>query len=191
MHAHVTELMSLALDHEADAEQLRALQAHLNTCAECAATWTRWQALDAQFRVVPMLAPAPGLAARVMARLEARRQRQYVWGGWLGLLVAWGALIWAGLALLTFLACWAITHPGHAGLALAATARLLGLLVWPLRGLEIVLDSAGLSLHAVAAASLGLIAVSFWLWTWRVVRPAAARRARAAHRPAGYLSGGL
>ncbi len=191
MHTYFTELMSLALDHEADVEQLRALKTHLEICPACAATWARWQALDVRFRAAPMLAPPPDLAARVMARLAAHDSRRRSWGGWLGLLVAWGAIACTGLLTLIACAWWGIMYPVQASMALAAIAQLLGALVWPLRGLEIVLDSAGLSLQATVAGCLGLTAALIGLWIWRVAHLDAAGRIRAMDRHADRISGGV
>lgn len=171
MHSHYTELMSLALDHEASAEQMAALQAHLKVCADCAARWLRWQALDARLRAAPMLAAPPQFAERVLARLESRR-RQSLWGGWLGvgLLTIWLAA--AGVLALAVLggAAWALAHPVQASMALAACAQLLSSALWPVRSVGIVLTSAGLAPQMGVAAYLGVTGALFGVWAWLAMR---------------------
>lgn len=165
MHSQYTELMSLALDHEADAGQLAALEAHLRACHECAATWARWQMLDARLRAAPMLVPPPHLAGQVMARLAARRQRAG-WGGWFGvaLLAAW-LLTFGGLLLAIIAgAVWALTYPAQASIVLSAGARLLSGLLWPLRSAAIALTSAGVSLQVVAVVWLAAVCALCATW---------------------------
>jgi anti-sigma factor RsiW len=173
--------MSLALDHEADAAQMAALHVHLKECAGCAATWARWQAVDARLRAASMLDAPPQFAARVLARLEARRRRRF-WGGWFGagLFVAWLAM--AGVILLALLgsAWWGLTHPLAASMALSAGVRLLSSVLWPVRTAEILLTSAGLSLGAGVAACLGLTGLLLGAWAWLVIRRAPLGRVRVA-----------
>ncbi len=171
MHSEYTELMSLALDHEADAAQMAALHAHLKGCAGCAATWARWQAVDARFRAAPMLDAPPQFAERVLARLATRR-RGWSWRGWFGagLFVTWLAIV--GVILLALLAgvWWGITHPLEASLALSAGTRLLSSVLWPVRSAGVILTSTGLSLQAGVAAYLGLTCLLLGAWAWLVIR---------------------
>jgi len=171
MHSEYTELMSLALDHEADAAQMAALHAHLKGCAGCAATWARWQAVDARFRAAPMLDAPPQLAARVLARLETRRRHRF-WGGWFGagLFIAWLAVAGAILVALLGGAWWGFTHPLAASMALSAGVRLLSSVLWPVRSAGILLTSAGLSLGAGVAAYVGLTCLLLGTWAWLVIR---------------------
>lgn len=173
MHSQYTELMSLALDHEANAEQLAALQAHLKGCLECAGVWARWQALDVRFRAAPMLAPPPRLAERVMARIETRTRRRS-WGGWLGagLFFAWLAAACVVLLALLGGVWWGVTHPLQASMALSAGTRLLSSVLWPVRSAGVLLTSAGLSLQAGVAAYLGLTCLLLAAWAWLVIRRA-------------------
>lgn len=167
MHSDYTELMSLALDHEADAEQLAALQAHLKVCPDCAAVWWRWQALDARLQAAPMLAAPPQFAARVLAQLESRRRRA-VWHSWLGVgLLAAGPAAVGILALALFSGvAWALAYPLQAGIALSAGARLLSNALWPVRSIGIVLTGAGLSPQAGTAAWVGITCALCGVWAW-------------------------
>jgi len=153
------------LDHEANAQQLEALHAHLKGCTACAATWARWQKVDARFRAAPTLDAPPQLAERVLARLAARRRRRF-WRGWFGagLFIVWLAA--AGMILLVSLAgiWWGMTHPVQASLALSAGARLSSSVLWPVRSVGVVLASTGVSLQAGLAAYLGVTGLLLGAW---------------------------
>lgn len=71
--ADYTILMSLVLDGEATADENAQLRAHVRSCAACAATWQRWQALDRRFALAPAVVAPQDFAVRLAASLERRQ----------------------------------------------------------------------------------------------------------------------
>jgi len=71
------------------AEDRRALQAHLDSCAQCQRLSQRWDAVHLELRARPMAAPIPGFAQRWKSGLverRAREQRKQAWRVFGGLL---------------------------------------------------------------------------------------------------------
>ena len=168
MHTEYTLLMSMALDGEAAPDEVRQLEAHLNGCMDCAATWTRWQALDRRFAAVAW-APAPAnLAEKVTTRLDKReaQKRRSFWLG-SGLLVSWFAVLVVSAVTLGLLAWWGTNHPKEVAALLSALAQLLSGGSRALRGIGTLAGSFG---GATAALGFGLlIALTGWLallWAW-------------------------
>ncbi|MGC8781278.1 MAG: anti-sigma factor family protein [Anaerolineae bacterium] len=172
MHEEFTRLMSLALDQEADAGQLASLQSHLAECPACAATWTRWQAADVHLRAdATLLAPAPGLADRVMIRLAAQRQRQQRrrWLG-IGILLAGLGFMAVLVLALAALAWWSLSHPLQAGILASACTRFLSSALWPVRGVQTLLLGIGVSLPWLATSYLGCTIGLVAVWAWLLAR---------------------
>lgn len=63
-------------DAERTAEQMRALQAHLQECAQCRQLLHGWQAARESIRQMPQASPAPGFSRRFQASLAERRAYQ-------------------------------------------------------------------------------------------------------------------
>ncbi|MCX7671171.1 MAG: anti-sigma factor [Anaerolineae bacterium] len=172
MHTQFTQLMSLALDHEADADQMAILQAHLAECAACAATWAHWQAMEADLRAATTLfAPAPGLTGRVMARLAVRQRRQRY--RWLraGVVLVWLGTVAVFMLALMLIAWWSLAHPLQAGILISAGTRLLSSTLWPIRGVQTLLAGAGISWPWLMASYVGMTAGLFLIWVWLLARP--------------------
>ncbi len=72
------ELMSAALDGRLGASERAEWNAHLHNCPRCQERWNALQSIDRLFASAPPAAPAPGFAARVMARVEKRQAAQPV-----------------------------------------------------------------------------------------------------------------
>jgi anti-sigma factor RsiW len=114
-HAEMTLMMSLALDGMLSPEEQGAFEAHLRTCPDCQARWTRWRQVDALLAAGPVLSPSPGFSARVLKRLRRRGQHQQrLLGGVLllgGSLSVWGMVL---LALVTAALLWTVSDPSVA-----------------------------------------------------------------------------
>ena len=178
-HTQYTELMSLILDGEVAPGQQEVLRKHLLECPDCTSVWAAWQALDVSLREEPTLAPSSDLALRVAARIE-ERSRWHTWTRWLGasLLISWLGI--AALALLfAVTAVWlGVTHPLQAGTVLSAGAHVLSAILWPVRSVEVVFATAGLSLWAGIGGYLVLTGILLGLWLWLASRRPALASAR-------------
>ena len=170
-HTQYTTLMSLILDGEAAFGQQEALRKHLMECPDCAAVWAAWQMLDTEFKEQPMMAPPPGLALQVAARIE-ERSRWRTWTRWLGasLLIAWLGIAVLALLFAVTVTLWGLTHPMQAGTVLSAGAHVLSGIFWPVRSMEMVFASAGLSLWAGIAGYLIMTGILLGLWLWLAAR---------------------
>lgn len=69
-------LLDEHFEHALDAETEAALLAHLTTCADCAAPYERERRLRRSLQALPVPAPAPGFAERVLARAAATRSER-------------------------------------------------------------------------------------------------------------------
>ncbi|NLS75875.1 MAG: hypothetical protein GXY76_01305 [Chloroflexi bacterium] len=100
-----TELMSLQLDHLLDDAARRELDAHLSECGSCQQTWAAMKRISSLLDATPMVAPAPGFAervnARIATRLASRQARKQLVTGYV--ILAAGVLLLLALPL-TFLA---------------------------------------------------------------------------------------
>jgi hypothetical protein len=119
-----------------------------------------------------MVAPAPDFAARVMAKLEQRRQRVGL-GKWLGsgLVLVWGLIFCGFWLVMAGLAWWGWRHPLEAGIVLSTAARLVSLVSWVLRGLGTVVNTVGPTTLALGlSVSIGLTGCLALLWIWVMAR---------------------
>jgi predicted anti-sigma-YlaC factor YlaD len=169
-HARYTEVMSLILDGEAAAGADEELRQHMMVCPDCAVVWAAWQAFDTDFRTEPMLAPPADLALRVSARIE-ERDRWRTWTRWMGasLLVAWLGIAVLALSFVVAATLWGLAHPLQASTVLSAGAHALSGILWPVRGLEMLLGSAGLTLWAGIGGYLVVTGALMGAWLWLVV----------------------
>jgi len=136
-HAEMTLMMSLALDGMLSPEDQRTFEAHLRTCPDCQARWTRWRQVDALLAAGPVLSPSPGFSARVLERVNrrGRRQRRLLGGALLlgGSLSVWGMVL---LALVAAALLWTVSDPSvaiHGAQVLAHLLAAAGLLVKAVR----------------------------------------------------------
>src|SRR5215213_9563106 len=92
-------LLSAYMDNDLTPDELRAVQAHVATCTECAATLAEYRRLRSLVRALPQPAPPPALRQAVFATATpAYRQRAFLFDlGQRGL--AYGALAVAVVAL--------------------------------------------------------------------------------------------
>ena len=101
MDAHEThETLEAYRRQELEPERARAVEAHLQGCPACRATWTRDEALIGLVRALPRPAAPPGLLREVRG-LGTRRSGI---GGWLGR--PWVAAALAALVVAAVLAPW-------------------------------------------------------------------------------------
>ncbi|MGQ9714321.1 MAG: anti-sigma factor family protein [Anaerolineae bacterium] len=160
--------MSGALDHGLASEDARALQAHLQSCPRCRATWAALQEVE-RILSAPPLVPAPeGFAKRTLARLEAcgatapRQGRKSPFWPVAGAVLTTCSLLlwWIALLGLPALLSWS-SPAAWSGLhllweALATLARslmsLLALLVPFCRGMAL---ASGLLVLALSLAAVG------------------------------------
>lgn len=82
-----SEWMSIRLDGELTESEVKVLDEHLATCADCRAEWDTMQRTTALFSDVPFAAPSPLFAERVMARVQQRASRFMVLRGMTALLL--------------------------------------------------------------------------------------------------------
>lgn len=144
------ERMMLALDGELPPQEWRMLESHLEACAPCRAQWERLQVVEQVLQRAPLLAPPPGFAGRVMARVDRRRARRRTVLG--GLALATGAAAVILLSLLPVL--W--TVPGVANF-LAFLVHGGDILLGRLAGAtHLFLDSLQLLLSALLSLTLPL-----------------------------------
>jgi len=170
-HTRYTEVMSLILDGEAAVGADEELRQHVLTCPDCAAVWAAWQAFDADLRAEPMLAPPADLALRVSARIE-EQDCWRTWTRWLGasLLIAWLGIALLALSFVVAATLWGLAHPLQASTVLSAGAHALSGILWPVRSLELLLGSAGLTLWAGIGGYLVVTGALLWTWLWLVIR---------------------
>jgi anti-sigma factor RsiW len=82
-HSKVQDLLSAYLEHDLGASEHAAVEAHLATCATCAADVEGLRDTVALLRGLPDPEPPPFLATRVMARIAAGEARVPAWRRWL------------------------------------------------------------------------------------------------------------
>jgi hypothetical protein len=92
-------------------------------------------------------------------------------------------IAWLGIAALVLLFAitavwWGLTHPLQASTVLSAGAHVLSAILWPVRGAEIALASAGLSLWVGIGGYLVLTGMLLGLWLWLAVRRSTSASAR-------------
>ncbi len=80
-HKPYLDWMQTALDEPLPPDQQTQLDAHLATCAECAAQWAALTAFERLFSAEPKAAPRAGFTGRFRARLAQRHSRPTtMWG---------------------------------------------------------------------------------------------------------------
>ena len=72
MHEHYRDDLSAYIDGELPANERRALEEHLDGCAECRALETRLRSVDGAVRLHPV-GPVPNLTGDIMDRIAAER----------------------------------------------------------------------------------------------------------------------
>jgi anti-sigma factor RsiW len=172
MHDEFTSLMSLVLDREATPGQAAVLHRHVSDCAECAATWQEWQAMDVRLAAAPVVLPPASLMVGVAARLaerNAQRQRRHRLAS--GLLLAWGGTLGALWLVTLIVAAWGYSHPLEAGLLLSSGAQVVTSLTGLLSGVQSFLHSLGEPVLALLSACfVSLIAGLVLMWVWVIFR---------------------
>jgi anti-sigma factor RsiW len=73
----VCEQLSAWLDNELDAAASKAMAAHLDRCEACQRQWRKLRALEAALGELAAPVP-PGLAEKVLARVNPPRRRQWL-----------------------------------------------------------------------------------------------------------------
>lgn len=179
MHQEYTMLMSLVLDGEATSAEMRRLQEHLRSCADCAATYGRWQALHGRLAAAPSVEPPSSLAIGVMARIEegelARRRARWVGSG---LCVGWAGVATVGLLLAGGLVLWGAAHPQDVGAIASWFSQLLSGLSWLVRGVSAIVEGVGLPAVAAGVGMLACLTCALAvLWLRLVARDGAATSA--------------
>lgn len=76
-----TVLMSLALDNLLDRDEQETFDAYLASYPTLANEWLDWQALDAQLRSAPIIAPPANFLLNFEAKLAQRERRRHLWWG--------------------------------------------------------------------------------------------------------------
>ncbi len=166
MHGEYTLLMSLALDDEADADDLARLAAHLAACADCREVWARWQEMDRRLRAEPLVAAPVGLARRVAVRLGEHEQRRARWLS-SGLALGWLALVLLGLLAAVGMFVWLVIHLHQTGALASFATQILTAFNGLLRGVAAVVDSIGMPTLAAVMGGLACLTCGLamvWLW---------------------------
>jgi anti-sigma factor RsiW len=99
--------MSLYLDGLLERDQVVQLQAHLADCEACREEWAAMRSLSDLLDGAPLAEPAPGLAARVMQRLQQREARQRRLYSILGVLLG-SAGLWVAAGLIACVVCFVV-----------------------------------------------------------------------------------
>jgi anti-sigma factor RsiW len=73
------ELISAYVDHQLDAAEIHALEAHLGGCADCRAVLDEMRALTGLFRDAERVEPSPFLWGRIEANLHGPRTLTRGW----------------------------------------------------------------------------------------------------------------
>jgi len=94
------EQMSLWIDDQLTEDELRQIEVHAASCANCRNMFDALRRLDRLLEATPMIAPVPGFTERFQARLVTRRRRTRTWAGLLTLTLATLVLVLGATALL-------------------------------------------------------------------------------------------
>ena len=147
-----SEWMSLALDGLLDSTQMRQLHQHLEECPTCQLQWEAMNELSRLFYAAPMLAPAPGFAARFQARLAYREERRHQ-------AIIW-ALLTVGVITLTLLALpsliGVLCFTGRLILPYEVVAYVQGLLNWLVIAARTLADAAWVLVRNMATRPASL-----------------------------------
>jgi predicted anti-sigma-YlaC factor YlaD len=146
-----------------------ALQAHLQTCAQCRLVKTGWEAARSRLKSVRMVSPEPGFSQRFNATLAARRARQahqrqirlLILGLSLGVIASAGLLVF-----------FIFSASSPVGLLVRATGIITGTVSWWNQASRLLI--AGLQQPLILLVWIlltsGLCLTAFgWLFTlWRI-----------------------
>lgn len=172
-------------------EERASVESHVRQCSRCRVEVEDWHSLFSALAALPVLAPAPGFANRVMAHVSVRAAWQARTAGWLGRCVPRTTGGWVvAVALLgipaivagTFIA-WLLSRSYLTGyrlwvfatdqfatgtneVASSILSRLMStdIAVWVVTSVTSFLESAGLrGMSALAGGLACLIVVSIWV----------------------------
>ena len=177
-----TEWMSLAQDGMLSSTQSRLLHGHMAVCPPCQTQWEAMTFVSQMLHAAPMIAPAPGFAARVQKTLEyrqERRRRAVIWlllglGGLAILLLSLPSLVntlW--LAAQMLLPYQVIAYGQGIFAWFNAALRALGDAAWVLVRFAAANPTVQNSLFAGAAAGAGSV-----IWMRYMFRPRVSQRSR-------------
>lgn len=134
------------------AEERRALQNHLQECAQCQRLERRWLAVHQQMRARPMVAPAPGFTQRWQSGLAQRRaqeQRKQAWK-------IFGMLLGGAVFILLLLSGYLI--------ATTTPAEWLTALVRTVSGSQEILDLLSFTFQSWLSASPLALNIALWIY---------------------------
>jgi hypothetical protein len=175
-----TEWMSLAQDGMLSSTQTRLLHGHMAVCPPCQTQWEAMTFVSQLMHAAPMVAPTPGFAQRVEAKLayrQERRRRTIIW-----LFLGLGALVLLALALPTLVGT--LRFVGRMFLPYPVIAYGQGIVNWCTVALRTLSDAAWVLVRFAATNStvqtslgLGTIAgAASVLWMRFVFRSRAPQR---------------
>jgi len=161
-----SELMSLHLDSELPPQEEQALQQHLLTCPSCRAEWQTMQQACALFSEVTLIAPAPNLSQRVMAKIRRHESRLAILRN--GVVVLLSVLLLAALSFSSWMAAPPMEVILHSP---ALVSAIVGILVGAMDVLGTLLRAAALVLQAIVTSPgrivlLGYVALAGALAIW-------------------------
>lgn len=148
----------------------RALQAHLETCAQCQRLERKWRAVHHELRAHPMASPAPGFTQRWQASLAERRARDQRRQAW----KIFGILLGAATFILLLLASYEIATTSPAEWLTGAVnffSNSERMINWTRFAILTWLSTTSLALNIVLWVCLTMtLCVLFLVWTgiiWR------------------------
>jgi len=166
------ELMSLKLDNLITEAQRQTLEAHLATCAHCAATWEAMQRASALLWSSPMVNAPAGFVENVLAGVERRERARRLWVR--GLLLGGVALVAllgvAGMAaLIASGSLWGPLQALYAGLGILfrQTGRLAGAAAEAMAILVRLLGPSAVMISLCVICCVAASSVGLWLWVWQ------------------------
>lgn len=135
-----------------NAEDRRALQAHLDGCQQCQRLERRWTAVHQQLRARRMAAPAPGFSARWQASLAERKEREKRRQAWR----IFGFLFGGAVFILLLLAVYSVatTTPAEWLIAFAET----------LISTESMIDLANYAVQSWVSSTPLALNIALWIY---------------------------
>lgn len=140
------EKISLWIDEQLTADEVRQIEAHVAACASCRAALDSLRRLDRLLSAAPMIAPAPGFSQRFQTRLATRRRRRRTWAG---LLTLSGATLLLVLGAATLLAISGLSLWGNLPVG-GLLPQVTGLLLDVGQAMAVFLNLAWLIVSALA-----------------------------------------
>ena len=144
-----TEWMSLAQDGMLSSTHTRLLHGHMAGCPPCQTQWEAMTFVSQLMHAAPMVAPTPGFAQRVRAKLayrQERRRRTIIW-----LFLSLGALVLLALALPTLVGM--LRFAGRMFLPYSFIAYGQGIVNWVTMALSTLSDAAWVLVRFAATNS--------------------------------------